>query len=594
VSLDQAQAEVAGILAEIAREHPQSNKGIGVRLRPIREQAFESTAEFTLLLFGAAMFVFLMSCVNVANLLLSRATTRAKEVAIRLALGASRRRVIRQLVIESLGLGLVGGVGGFLLALWGNDAILAAIPHQIPFWLRFDFDARVFGFIVVLSFASTLISGLLPAVKASQPDLLTELKDGGRSVETSGPRAIRLRNILVVSEIALALIMLVGAGLLLRSFLELRRLNPGYDARGVLTFRTGWPADMYRDDKTAPARFFDAVLTRLATLPGVETAALTNSLPGRDGVSYRGTYKIEGPTGTGPVVKTPEAQLRLVSEGYFRALRIPLLAGRGFDEAADRPDGPRVVVVDETFAVRHFGSPTAAVGRRMTESADHPITEDGPPSVSTIVGVAANIRHHLDRPDDHPTIYVWRSQWPQNFLSVVLRTGGNPADLAEPARDAIMAVNREIPIYDVYPLEEYVLRSIRVWPLRFFSYLFTAYGAIALFLACIGIYGVVSYQVAQREQELGVRLALGAQPREIISLVVGHGARMIALGLGTGLVAAFFLVNFLGSVLYGISPRDPSTFAIVPFILTLVALLACWLPGRRATLIEPNAALRAE
>lgn len=595
VTLAAAQAEADAIFGALEREFPQTNTGVGVKLRPIREEAIQDTSSFTGLLLGAVTCVFLIACVNVANLLLARAATRSKEFAIRLALGAERPRVVRQLVTESLVLALLGGVGGLILGLWGNDAMVAALPMEIPFWLRFDFDLRVFGFVFALSVIAALLVGLVPALKASRPDVVNELKEGGRSLETSGPRMLRLRNLLVVVEIALALVLLVGAGLMMRSFLQLRRLDPGFDPRNVLTFRTGFPTGMIDEDKKNAERFFDELLPKLATLPGVESAAFMSWRPSRDDQGSVGAFHLEHePRPTRPADAHP-ALLRVVSSTYFTTLRIPLKAGRLFDDRIDRPDAPKAVIIDEGFAVRHFGSSAAAVGQRlggfgpekhMEAGSGHPLFE--------IIGVVGTIRHRLDRGDRFPTIYFASKQAPGSFLTVTLRTRGAAAALIESARETVIAVNREIPIYDEGALEEQLLRSDTVWPRRFFSYLFSVFALVALFLACIGIYGVMTYNVAQRVQELGVRLALGAQPQEVIRLVVHHGLRLVAWGLGVGLIAAYFLANLLAGVLYGVSPHDPPTFAAVPVLLAVVALFACWLPGRRATLIEPNAALRAD
>lgn len=591
VTLQQAQAELDTIMAALAAEFPATNTGIGARLRPIREEAIQDARHFPVLVFGAVLFVFLISCVNVANLLLVRSITRSREVAIRLALGAPRSRIIRQLVTESLILGLLGGIGGWIFGLWANDAVVAALPIEIPFWLRFEFDPVVFAFIVLLSLAAGLIFGLAPALKSSRPDLITELKEGGRSADASSPRAHRLRNALVVIEVALALVLLVGAGLMMRSFLELRCIDPGFDHRDVLTFRTGWPADMFRANPDAPRRFFATLPQKLAELPGVESAALTLSLPGR-GTAHRAAYfSTERP----PPARPTDAHLvypRSVSPGLFATLRIPLLAGRAFDPALDHADSPRVAVVDERFATQHFGSPQNAIGRHIAEFQEP--SKSPAPMPLQIVGVVGNIRHHLDRPDELPTVYRCSLQWNENFLSVALRTRVAPESLIPLVRDAVLSVHREIPIYDVLPLEEVMLRSETVWPRRFFGSLFAAFGAVALFLACIGIYGVMSYNVTQRFQELGVRLALGAQPREVIRLIVRHGLRLVAYGLALGLVAAFLLARLLTGLLYGIEPHDPPTFAVVPLLLVAVALLACWLPSRRATLIDPNTALRAD
>ncbi|MBL9215563.1 MAG: ABC transporter permease [Opitutaceae bacterium] len=584
VTLAAAQAEADGIAAAFAREFPETNQGVGIKLRPIREETARNTTELMLLLFGAVVFVFLIACLNVANLLLAQVATRTKEVAIRLALGADRGRIVRQLITESLVLSLLGGLGGFILALWGNDALRALIPVELPFWLRFDFDARVFAFVLGLVVLAALAVGLFPALRASRPDVVTELKEGGRSAGAAGPRALRLRNALVVVEIALALVLLVGAGLMMRSFLALRRVDPGFDPRGVLTFRTGFPATMLAGQPDLPRRFFADLVPKLAGLPGVESVGLVSLLPGlAEGAN---ALELEDRPAPARTLDLPQAHHRLATAGYFHAVRIPLLAGRLFDDATDRPGTPFAAVVDEAFARRHFGDPAAALGRRFRPHGD----KDFALGWIQIVGVVGSIRHRLDRAELAPTFYLSLNQAPGQFLSVVMRTHTDPAGFTQAAREAVLAVNRQIPIYHALTLEAVVLRTI--WPSRFFGYLFTFFGLAALFLACIGIYGVMAYNVTQRSQELGVRLALGAQSAEIIRLVLNRGVRLVGWGLGIGLLSALALANLLAGLLYGVSPHDPPTFAAVPLLLAAVALLACWLPGRRATRVNPLEAMR--
>ncbi len=588
VTLAAAQAEADAIMGALAREFPETNEHVGIKFLPIREEATGTTSHLTLLLFGAVFFVFLIACVNVANLLLSRAIGRAKEMSIRLALGAARRRIIRQLVTESLVLTLIGGAGGLLLGLWGNDALHILIPVDLPFWLRFDFDGRVFAFVLLLSLVAAVAVGLFPAFKASQPDVVTELKEGGRSSDAGGPRATRLRSILVVAEIALALVLLVGAGLMMRSFLHLRSIDPGFDPHGVLTFRTGFPNAMTADKPDAAAQFFSALPDKLAALPGVESAGLISLLPGKtEGTT---AVLIEGEPAPKTMEEAPVAAVRLATSGYFAAVRISLKAGRLFDDKLDRPDTPRVAVVDETFAKKHFGCSADAIGKRFTTSGkDH---NGRAAQWAQIIGVVGNIRHRLDRSDYVPTIYAPYNQDPTNFMSVVMRTSADPAGYVQSARETVLSVNREIPIYYALTLDRVLLDTI--WQSQFFGFLFTIFGVVALFLACIGIYGVMSYNVSQRIQELGVRMALGAQSKELMQLVVRHGLRLVGWGLGVGFVSAALLANVLTDVLYGVSPHDPPTFAMVPLLLALVALAACWLPGQRATRVSPIDALRSQ
>lgn len=605
VTLAQAQAEMDTIMGALAEEFPKTNHDLGVRLRPIREEAVERTGRLTLLLFGAVLFVFLIACLNVANLLLSRGAARAKEFALRLALGASRAQLIRQLLAESLALGLAGGIGGLLVALWGSDAMLAAIPVELPFWLRFDFDFRVFLFVLGIAMGGALLFGLLPALRASQPDLIAELKEGGRTADPTGSRSQQLRHALVVAEVAIALVLLVGSGLMMRSFLHLQRVERGYVPANVLTFRTGLPQAMFGEDYSIPARFFAELMPRLRATPGVRSAGVVSVLPGGDDMFN--AYAVEGqPMVTDPSA-LPLAFIRFANAGYFETLQIPLLAGRHFDASHDRQDSPLVAIVDEQFARRQFGSPVNALGKRIRQWAPDGEKPGAPAAASIeaaaiarmsswveIVGVVGNIRHRADQESTRPTLYYAAHQEPAhcNFLSVVIRTEGNPAALADAVRDATLATNRDIPIYYLRPLQEMEFRSF--WQVRFFTHLFIVFGGVALLLACIGIYGVMSYHVSLRTRELGLRMALGAQAEDVVRMVVQRGLALVGIGLGAGLVASFSLAQLLAHHLYGVSPHDPPTFAIVPLLLATVAVVACWLPSRRATRIDPASALRAD
>lgn len=604
VTLAEAQAEVDAIMGALAQEFPRTNQGIGLRLRPIRAEAVEATGRPTLLLFGAVLCVFLIACLNVANLLLSRGAARAREFAVRLALGATRGHLIRQLLAESVVLGLAGAVGGGIVALWGSDAMVAAIPVELPFWLRFEFDPRVFAFVLALALVSAVIFGLVPALRASRPEIVAELKEGGRTADPAGPRSQHLRHGLVVAEVALALVLLVGAGLMMRSFLHLQRIERGYDPEGVLTFRTGFPPVMFGENRDLPARFFAALVPRIEALPGVESAGVVSLLPGSDdGVNG---YVVEGRPLATEAREAPLAVMRYADEGYFRTLRIPLLVGRRFDGARDRPDTPMVALVDERFARRNFGSPEAALGKRLkpwglpAEKTLAPTTpaegEAGPPHPAKpwieIVGVVGNIRHRADQETTRPTIYYAQSQERGNFLSVVVRTRGDPAALGEAVREATFATNPNIPIYYVRPLREVEFRAF--WQNRFFAQLFVVFGLVALLLACVGLYGVMAYNVSLRTRELGLRMALGAQPGDIIGMVVQHGLKLVGFGLAVGLAAAVSFAQLLASTLHGVSPHDPPTFAAVPLLLAAVAVLACWLPSRRAVRLCPCVALRQE
>jgi putative ABC transport system permease protein len=585
VTLEQARAEFAAISGALAKEFPATNEGLVAVLRPVREQAVKDARGLTLLLCGAVIFVFLIACANVSNLLLARASARTKEIAVRLALGASRGQLLRQLLIESLLLGALGAAGGLLLASWGVDLMLSAIPVELPFWLQFDFDPRVFGFVAGLAVIGSVLCGIFPAWQASQPGLIDEIKEGGRSA-SGGAATHRLRHALVVVEIALALVLLVGAGLMMRSFMEIHRVSPGFDPHGVLTFRVGFPSTV-TEDKAVLRRFFGDLLPKLSELPGVDAASSTSGLPGIGAGGFSG-IQVEGAAVPKKFSERPYALTRTISPGFFSTLRVPLHAGRFF-AATDDENHPPVAIVDEAF-VQKFFPHQDPLGRRFKAS-EKP---DQDAHWIEIVGVVGNTRRWLDRDEPTPTVYTPFEQDPRNFMSIALRVQGDPAGYTEVVRSAVLTVNKDMPIYWTYTYEHAIARSDTIWIRHFFGYLFGAFAVVALVLASIGIYGVMAYSVVQRTQEIGVRMALGAQPRDVIGMVVGQGARFVLLGLAIGLVAAYFTSQLLAGSLYGVSPHDPPTFAFVPLLLAAVALLACYLPSRRATLVDPITALRAE
>ncbi len=585
VTLEEARAEFATISAALAQEFPATNQGLVATLRPVREQAVQGTAQLTILLFGAVMFVFLIACTNVSNLLLARGSTRTREIAIRLALGASRGRLVRQLLIESLLLGLLGGLGGMIVGWWGTALMLAAIPIELPFWLRLDYDPLVFAFTAGLAVVSAVLFGLIPAWQASRPNVVEEIKDGGRT-STGGARGTRLRSALVIAEVALALVLLVGAGLMMRSFLNLNRVEPGFDARGVFTFRVGFPLTLTEDGELI-RRFFRELTSDLAALPGVESVGATSGLPGIGAGGFTG-FLVEGQPEPKNHADGDSALYRHVTPGYFDVLHIPLISGRTFN-ANDDEKHPAVAIIDEALAKKYFPNQDP-VGRRWHRIDDAP----GKLKWVNIVGVVGSTRRYLDRDEPTPTLYVPHEQDIASFMTVTMRVRGNPASYAQPARAAVQRLNKDMPIYWANPFERMIDRADTIWVRHFFGWLFAAFAALALVLASIGIYGVMAYSVAQRTQEIGVRMALGAQAHDVIAMVLRHGLGLIASGLAVGLVAAYFTAQLLAGSLYGVSPHDPPTFAAVPVLLTLVALLACYLPSLRATKVDPIIAMRAD
>ncbi len=575
VTVAQAQADTDAIAAQLAQQFPNSNKSWSLRLEPLRERLIGSSRTSLFILFGAVGFVLLIACANVANLLLVRATARQKEVALRTALGASRLRIVRQLITESLLLALVGGALGALLAAWGIDLLVTLTRDSVPPTAIVKIDATVLGFTFLTSLVTGLLFGVVPAFRTAKLNLSDALKEGAKSSEATFRN--RTRSLLVVFESALAVVLLVGAGLLVRSLIALQNTNPGFDANNVLTMRVDLPRGKY-DSAEKSSAFFQQLEQRLAGLPGVESVGFITELP-LTGQPNDAPFTVEGRPPVSPDEKFG-ADFRRVNQNYFQALRIPLLRGRNFTEQEVR-DSAKVLVVSEGLVNTVFPNEEALGKRLLTVLSDKPFE---------IVGIVGDIRHRSLEFQPYATMYLPTVQ--SGRMNVVLRTQGDPLSVVPAVRKEVTAIDREQPIAAVRTMDEWVDRSTAT-P-RYRTTLFGLFAALAMILAATGIYGVMSYSVVQRTHEIGIRMALGARRGDVLRLVVRQGMLLVVVGLGIGLVAAFMLTKVMNSLLFGVTSKDPITFVVVAGTLMLVALIACYIPARRATKVDPLTALRYE
>jgi putative ABC transport system permease protein len=578
VTLRDAEVEMATVAARLEQEFAATNAGHQVALTSLREQLVGDVRPALLVLLGAVGLVLLIACANLANLLLARAEARRKEVAVRAALGASRWRIVRQLLAESVLLAAAGGAAGLLLAVWGVDLLVSLDPAGVRRVGEVQLDAVVLAFTFGLSLVTGLLFGLAPALQASKPDFVETLKEGGRA-GVGGRRGGRLRAALVVSEVALTLVLLVGAGLLVKSFARLLDVDPGLDPRGVLTLDVSLPTAKYAEPQRVAA-FYQQLLAEVAALPGVEAAGAVSVLPlsGDDNSNF---VHIEGraPLAQGQALR---AGRRNVTPEYFRAFRIPLKSGR-LIAPADDAQAMRVAVINEAMAARFFEGEDP-VGKRLR-------TGEGNPWI-TVVGVVGDVRHRGLDIETRPEMFFPHAQAPSRQMSLAVRTAGDPLALVGAVRERVRAVDDEQPIGNVKTMEAWLAESVA--SRRFSVLLLGAFALAAAVLAALGIYGVVSYGVARRTHELGLRIALGASRADVLRLVIRQGMRATLVGAGVGLAAALALTRLMAGLLYGVSATDPAVFAAVTLLLTGVALFACYVPARRATKVDPMEALRHE
>ena len=583
VTLDQAQAEMSSIASVLAEQYPDQIAGHGIRLELLNDVVVGDIGPALLVLLGAVGFVLLIACANVANLQMVRAGARQKEMAIRTALGATRGRIIRQLVTESVLLAVVGGVVGLLVARWGVQTLIAMSPDSIPRVREIGIDATVASFAMLVSVLTGVLFGLAPAWQVSKPDLNEALKESGRT--TAGVRRNRLRNVLVIGEIALSLVLLIGAGLMIKSFARLSGVDPGFDPEKVLTMGVTLLRSTYPDDNQVAA-FYSQILERVTTAPGVESAGAISELP-LSGSNTSDYFTIEGRPAI-PKEEHPLTECRTVTPHYFESMDIPLLKGRDF-AWTDTKQTPNVAVINEAFARQHFPNQDP-LGHRL-----HLQGQLRDPLL--IVGVVGNVRDF--GLDEQPPVELYYP-YLQNPLSntydrsmtLVVRTKSDPAAMAQSLRSELQSIDKSLPVYALKPMTEYLSDSLS--RRRFNLVLLSVFAVVALLLAAVGIYGVISYSVAQRTHEIGIRVAVGAHAGDILKLVVGQAMLLTSVGIALGLIKAYLLTRLMESLLFEVSPTDPLTFVVIASVLTLVALAACVVPARRATKVDPMVALRYE
>lgn len=579
-ALAQAQAEMSTISTRLEQQYPEANKGWGAVVIPLHEDLVGDVRPALLVLFSAVGFVLLIACANVANLMLARGANRRKEIALRIALGATRGRIVRQLLCESVLLAVVGGLLGLLLAGWGGQLLVRLSSGSLPNSDVVGMDVWALGFTLLVSLAAGVLAGVAPALQFSKHELAETLKQGTGRVGGGSLRQ-RTRKALVVCEVALSLVLLVGAGLMIRSFWKLQNVDPGFDTGNTLTMSVLLPSTRYPEPQQMLA-FHDRVLEQLGALPGVVSVGSTTNLP-LTGRGSKQPFAIEGRPAP-PVSEQPLAQTRYVSPDYFRAMGIPLRQGRPLDER-DRDGAPQVVIISEAMA-RRFWPGQNPVGQRLTASFH---LQQGP---REIVGVVGDVKSNGLDDDAAATMYLPFRQAPRPWITFVARTAADPQSIVRPASQAVYAVDQEQALTSVRTMEQVLTESLS--GRRFNMTLLMTFAALALALAAVGVYGVMNYSVMLRRRELGIRIALGARALDVLRLVLGQGLVLTLIGVGVGMVGAYALTRLMAGLLYGVAATDLLTFGSVSGVLIIVGLLASFLPARRATKVDPMIALRSE
>ncbi|MCI0389472.1 MAG: ABC transporter permease [Acidobacteria bacterium] len=575
VTLEQARADMASIATTLEKQY-QVNTGHGTNVFSLYEETVGDVRRALLVMLAAVGFVLLIACANVANLLLARGAARQKEIAIRAAMGASRLRVLRQLLTESLLLSLTGGLLGLLLAVWGIDLLLAINPDNIPRAQEIRPDYLVLSFVFGISLITGVVFGLVPALQISKTDLNESLKEGGRG--TSGSlRRNRLRSIFVVSEVALSLVLLIGAGLMIKSFIRLSQVNLGFKPDNMLAVSVSLSGSKYREGQPRVS-FFEQVRRNIAALPGVQSVGNVGGLPLAGGMGSR-YFGIEGrppqPPGQGY-----NANINIISPNYFRTMGIQFIRGRDFSES-DATGQPQVIIINEELGRRFFPNEDP-LDKRIGLSN----------SFWTIIGIAGNVRNQGIEKEPRAEMFLPHGQAPTNFATIVVRTNADPLMSVAAVRNVVQSLDKDQPLYNIRTVEQVVSESLVSQ--RFNMILLGVFAGVALILAGVGLYGVMAYSVSQRTHEIGIRMALGARRPDVLKMVVRQGMTLAGVGLGIGLIAAFSLMQLVKTLLFGVKVTDPLTYVTVSSLLLVVALLACWIPARRATKVDPLVALRTE
>jgi putative ABC transport system permease protein len=582
VQIQMAEAELSSIASRLSKQYPDSNMNfIGCAVVTLHSDVVGEVRSALVVLIGAVAFVLLIACANVANLLLARAASRSREIAIRTALGASRALVVRQLLVESLLLALLGGAAGLVLAWWGVDLLAAAGPQGLPHLGKINVNLTVCAFTFVLAVGSSLLFGLIPALQVSKPNVSESLQQGSRGA--GGPESRRLRNLLVVSQVALSLLLLAGSGLLIKSFLNLRATNPGFDPIRLMTLEINLPRIRY-PETDQQIRTHDTIMEKLAVIPGVESVGGVNPLP--LGGNIRSRSFMVGGAAPLPRGNHPGAGYVIVKPEYFKTMKIAILQGRAFTNA-DTKDSPLVVLINEAFAKKHFPDRNPIGQQVMIDQPENKVSQ------REVVGVVGNSRHDSLAAPPGPEMYVPFSQDPDRSLDVVLRVASaNLVGLNAEVKRAVHEVDKDLYVPTLKPMTTFVAAQL-AQP-RFNMMLLGTFAGVAMILAAIGIYGVIAYGVAQRTREIGIRIALGAQRRDMLQMVLWQSFSLVGIGLLAGLLSALALTRLMTSLLYGVTAHDLSTYAIVITVLSGAALFASYFPARRAMQVDPIVALRYE